>query len=81
MFLNVVLEKDGEDHLEQSCEKWRSITYSQSAEAILHEKIKQKCKLIGHILRRNCLLERVIEGNIEGGYKWQEDEEEDVIIY
>jgi len=27
--LNVVLEKDGEDHLFRSCEKWRSITKSQ----------------------------------------------------
>jgi hypothetical protein len=26
---NVVLEKDGEDHLSRSCEKWRSVTKSQ----------------------------------------------------
>ena len=25
-FWNVVLEKDGEDQLDQSCEKWRSVT-------------------------------------------------------
>ena len=25
-FLNVVLEKDGEDQLDRSCEKWRSVT-------------------------------------------------------
>ena len=25
-FWNVVLEKDGEDHLDRSCEKWRSVT-------------------------------------------------------
>jgi hypothetical protein len=27
--LNVVLERDGEDQLEQSCEMWRSVTKSQ----------------------------------------------------
>jgi hypothetical protein len=30
--LNVVLEKDGEDHLDRSCDKFRYITYSQGAE-------------------------------------------------
>ena len=34
---------------------------------ILHEIRKQKANLIGHILRRNCLLQRVIEGEIQGG--------------
>jgi hypothetical protein len=34
---------------------------------ILHEIIKRKANWIGHILRRNCFLQRVIEGNIEGG--------------
>ena len=32
---------------------------------ILHEISKQKAKWIGHILRRNCLLQRVIEGKIK----------------
>jgi len=32
---------------------------------ILHEIIKRKAKWIGHILRRNCLLIQVIEGQIE----------------
>jgi hypothetical protein len=31
-FWNVVLEKDGEDQLDWSCEKWRSITESQRGE-------------------------------------------------
>jgi hypothetical protein len=66
-FWNVVLEKDGEDQLDQSCEKW-SITKSQAAEKypeqrdILCEITKQKANWIGHILRRNCLLRPVIEG-------------------
>jgi hypothetical protein len=34
---------------------------------ILHEIHKRKANWIGHILRRNCLLRRVIEGKIEGG--------------
>ena len=33
---------------------------------ILHEIRKRKAKLIGHILRRNCLLKQVIEGMIKG---------------
>jgi len=48
---------------------------------ILHEIRKRKANWIGHILRRNCLLQRVIEGKIKGGWKWQEDEEEDVGRY
>jgi len=34
---------------------------------ILHEIIKRKANWIGHILRRNCLLQRVIEGNLKIG--------------
>jgi len=33
---------------------------------ILHEISKRKANWIGHILRRNCLLKRVIEGKIKG---------------
>jgi len=32
---------------------------------ILHEISKRKANWIGHILRRNCLLQRVIEGKIK----------------
>jgi len=34
---------------------------------ILHEASKRKANSIGHIVRRNCLLQRVIEGKIKGG--------------
>jgi hypothetical protein len=34
---------------------------------ILHEISKLKANWIGHILRRNCLLRRVIEEKIKGG--------------
>ena len=33
---------------------------------ILHEIRKRKANWIGHILRRNCLLQQVIEGKIRG---------------
>ena len=33
---------------------------------ILHEIGKRKADWIGHILRKNCLLQQVIEGKIEG---------------
>jgi len=34
---------------------------------VLHEVSKRKANWIFHILRRNCLLQRVIEGKIKGG--------------
>jgi hypothetical protein len=34
---------------------------------ILHEIRKRKANWVGHILRRKCLLQRVIEGKIQGG--------------
>ena len=34
---------------------------------ILHEIRKRKANWIGHILRRNCLLQRIIEGKIQEG--------------
>jgi hypothetical protein len=34
---------------------------------VLHEIYKRKADWIGHILRRNCLLQRVIEGKTKGG--------------
>ena len=48
---------------------------------ILHEIRNRKANWIGHILRRNCLLKQVIEGKINGRWKCQEDEEEDVRSY
>ena len=34
---------------------------------ILHEIRKRKVNWIGHVLRRNCLLQRVIEGKVKWG--------------
>jgi hypothetical protein len=36
---------------------------------ILHEILKRKANWIGHILCRNCLLQRIIEGKIQAGIK------------
>ena len=38
----------------------------QEERNILHEISKRKANWIGHILRRNCLLQQVIEGKIKG---------------
>jgi hypothetical protein len=40
---------------------WNEIIFGCKAEIS-----KRRDKLIGHILRRNCLLQRVIEGKIKG---------------
>jgi hypothetical protein len=40
---------------------------------ILHEISKRKANWIGHILRRNCLLQGVIEGRIKSGIEVTED--------
>ena len=41
----------------------------QEQRNILHEISKWKANWIGHILRKNCLLQRVTEGKIQGGIK------------
>jgi hypothetical protein len=58
-----VFEKDGEDQLDQSCEKWRV----KERINIPHEIIKRKANWIGHMLRKNCLLRQVSEGKIKRG--------------
>jgi hypothetical protein len=63
-FLNVVLEKDKiswtdrvkkEEVLHRVKEEWN----------VLRKIKRRKANWIGHILRRNCLLNYVIEGRIE----------------
>jgi hypothetical protein len=48
---------------------------------ILHEISKRKANWIGHILRTNCLLQRVIEGKIKCRKEVTGREEEDVGSY
>jgi hypothetical protein len=65
----VVLEKDGEDQLDRSCEKGEALLRVKEQRNILHEIGKRKAKWVGHILCRNCLLQQVIEGKIKAGIK------------
>jgi len=65
-FWNVVMEGDGKDQLDWSCEKWRLLRVKEQRN-ILHDIRKRKANWIGHILRRNCLVQRVIEGKKQGG--------------
>jgi len=64
-FWNVVKEKKGENWLDRSCEKWRSIKQSQR-EIYRTYNTKKEASGIVYILRRNCLLKHVIQGNVEG---------------
>jgi hypothetical protein len=61
----VVLEKNG-DQLDRSSENGRSITWSHEGKQILHAIKRRKANCIGLILRRNCLLKHVTEGNTKG---------------
>jgi len=53
----VVLEKDGKDHVRNE----EVLLRAKEQRNILNEIRKRKANWIGHILRRNCLLQRVIE--------------------
>ena len=64
--------------MDQSCEKLRSITKSQGRQKYPANSKRRKANWIGHILHRNCLLKHVIDGEMEGIDKRQEDEKEDV---
>lgn len=60
----MVLKNDGEDKFDLSREERRGTTLSRGEE--YHKYIKQQeCNWIGHILRRNYLLNHVIEEKIE----------------
>ena len=63
-FWNVVLEKDGgwTDHVRNE----EVLLRVNEQRNILHEIRKRKANWVGHILRRNCLLQQVIERKIKG---------------
>jgi hypothetical protein len=61
----VLLEKDG-GQLGRSCERKRSVTYSERREEYHTYSKQKKANWIGHSWRRNCLLEHVVEGEMEG---------------
>ena len=62
----MVLEKDGEDKLADHVRNEEVLFGVNVQRNILHEIRKRKANWIGHILRRNCLLQQVIEGKIKG---------------
>jgi hypothetical protein len=59
----VVLEKDIEDHVRNA----EILLRVKEQRNILHEIRKREANWIGHILHRNCLLQKVNEGKIKGG--------------
>jgi hypothetical protein len=60
----VELEKD-RDHLDRSCKN--EVLHRINEERNILQTIKRrKANLIGHVLRRNCLLKQVTDGKIDG---------------
>ena len=66
-FLNVALEKDGKISWTHHVRNEDVLLRVKEQRNILREIRKRKANWIGHILRRNFLLQRVIEGKIKGG--------------
>ena len=63
----MVLEEDGKDQLTDHVRNEDVLFRVKEQRNILHEIRKRKADWIGHLLRRNCLLQRVIEGKIKVG--------------
>ena len=76
---NVVLENNGEDQKDRSCEKEEIL--DKEERNILHKINWRKANWNGHILRWNCLLKHIVEGNIEGRIEVTGNEKEDVSSY
>ena len=62
----MVLEKDGEEQLDDHVRNEEVLLRVSEERNILQGIRKRKANWIGHILRRNCLLKQVIEGKIKG---------------
>jgi len=58
-----MLEKEG-DQLDRSCEKTKVRQGVKEKRNILHIIKEMKANWIGHMLRRNCLLKHITEGEI-----------------
>jgi hypothetical protein len=63
---NVVLEKDGEDLLGRSREKWSITLGSKDEGSILHTIKRSMAFWVGHFLRTACFWRNVTGGTIEG---------------
>ena len=66
---NLVVEKDGECQLVRSCEKWIVLKRVRRKGNILQTLKRRETNCIGLILCKNCLLNHVVEGKIEGRIK------------
>jgi len=62
----MVLERAGEDQLDRSCEKRRSVTKNKVGKEYPTYSKRMKANWIGSILCRNLLPKHVIEKKIEG---------------
>jgi hypothetical protein len=56
-----MLEKEGEDQLDRSCEKNKVQQGVKEKRNILRLIIGMKANWIGHMLRRNCLLIKLLK--------------------
>jgi hypothetical protein len=63
----VVLEKDGKDSWIDRVRNVEVLHRVKEERNIIHTIEIRKCKWIGYILRRNCLLKHIIEGKTDGG--------------
>jgi hypothetical protein len=59
-----MLEKDGEDQLDRSCEKL-SISRVKEKRNTLHTTKRRNANWIGHTFGRNCLLKHIIPKTID----------------
>jgi hypothetical protein len=64
-YINSINIESWTDHVRN--EDIRVLRRVKEQRNILHEIRKRKANWIGHILRRNCLLQRVTEGKIKWG--------------
>jgi hypothetical protein len=62
-----VLEEDGKISWTDHVRNEEVLLRVKEQRNILHEISKRKANSIGHILRRNCFLQQVAEGKIQGG--------------
>jgi len=78
-FRNVELEKDGEDQLDQLCEKWGSVTQSQGGEEYPTNSKRKKANWIDHILSKSLFSKTRYWRKDKR--KWREGEGKDVNNY
>lgn len=61
-----MLENDGEDQSNGSCEKRKSITQNRKRKNVRHTIKRSKANWIGNILYTNCRLKQIAEEKVQG---------------